>query len=343
MDEQWDVVVIGAGMAGVTYARTVHDAGMRVLLLERARGVGGRMATRRSGTAAWDHGAQYFTVTHPDFHTLVTDWVDDGLAAIWPGRICSWDGEALRSSSPAIRYVGVPGMTALCKAMCAPLPHLLHCEVGSLEHDQAGWRIRGETRSWRAQRVVLAMPPQQAAALLPQAHALQRAVQLAEMLPTWSVLLRFAAALPLPAEGMFVNHEPLSWVANNSSKPGRPEGHDWVVHASSVWSAAHRDLPPGEVCEVLELALLDLCRQLAPAAEMPALLERHAHLWRHARPAQASQRAYLEGEDGLAVIGDWLQGGRVEGAFRSGVALARHHCGLIEDLIEPADSLNIGK
>ncbi|WP_051304501.1 NAD(P)/FAD-dependent oxidoreductase [Chitinilyticum litopenaei] len=334
MDALMDVIVVGAGMAGVTYARTVHDAGWQVLLLDKSRGFGGRMATRRSGENAWDHGAQYFTATHPDFHTLVTDWVDDGLAAIWQGRIAVWDGETLGDAGPMIRYVGVPGMTAVCKAMAAPLPHHLHTTVTALLPEGEGWRVLAEHGEWRARRVVLAMPPAQAAALLPPGHDLLRHAANADMLPAWTLLLSFAAPLPLPFSGLFINREPLAWLADNASKPGRPAGLDWVLHASPTWSAAHLDLPHETVAELLEQALLKLCAQLAPGQPVPERLSIAAHRWRYARPAQAAQDAFRESGDGLALIGDWLLGGRVEGAFLSGLALARRHCGIPVALTE---------
>ncbi|MBD3256947.1 FAD-dependent oxidoreductase, partial [candidate division GN15 bacterium] len=40
-----DCVVVGAGAAGLTCARRIADAGMSVLVLDKGRGVGGRMAT----------------------------------------------------------------------------------------------------------------------------------------------------------------------------------------------------------------------------------------------------------------------------------------------------------
>ncbi|MCU0764322.1 MAG: FAD-dependent oxidoreductase, partial [Hydrogenophaga sp.] len=55
------IAVIGGGMAGVVCARTLVQAGHRVTLLEKSRGFGGRMSTRRTEFGSFDHGAQYFT------------------------------------------------------------------------------------------------------------------------------------------------------------------------------------------------------------------------------------------------------------------------------------------
>ena len=59
--------VIGAGMAGITCARTLVQAGHRVTVFEKSRGTSGRMATRDSAFGSFDHGAQYFTARDERF------------------------------------------------------------------------------------------------------------------------------------------------------------------------------------------------------------------------------------------------------------------------------------
>lgn len=51
----------GAGMAGLTAAAELQRAGCRGLVLDKGRGVGGRLASRRIGGASFDHGAQFIT------------------------------------------------------------------------------------------------------------------------------------------------------------------------------------------------------------------------------------------------------------------------------------------
>ena len=65
------VAVVGAGMAGVVCARTLVQAGHRVTLLEKSRGLGGRMSTRHTEFGGFDHGSQYFTVRDARFETAL--------------------------------------------------------------------------------------------------------------------------------------------------------------------------------------------------------------------------------------------------------------------------------
>ena len=67
-----DAVVIGAGIAGLCAAEQLVAAGRHVVVLDKARGIGGRMATRRVGAAVCDHGAQFFTVRGADFAGIVS-------------------------------------------------------------------------------------------------------------------------------------------------------------------------------------------------------------------------------------------------------------------------------
>ena len=46
MPENYDCIVLGAGMAGVTAARELKDAGKKVLLLEASSKPGGRMRSK---------------------------------------------------------------------------------------------------------------------------------------------------------------------------------------------------------------------------------------------------------------------------------------------------------
>ena len=83
-------IQIGIDSISVSYTDLValQAGGMAVTLLDKGRGPGGRMSTRRVttalGEASFDHGAQYFTVRDPDFARCVEQWRAKGVAARWP-------------------------------------------------------------------------------------------------------------------------------------------------------------------------------------------------------------------------------------------------------------------
>jgi renalase len=105
-----DVLIVGAGLAGLMAANRLQAAGRSVLVLDKGRGVGGRLATRRIGPGRADHGAQFFTVREPEFAAFVAEWEAQGLVYVWSE---GWSVEA--DGHP--RYVVRNGMTALAKQL----------------------------------------------------------------------------------------------------------------------------------------------------------------------------------------------------------------------------------
>lgn len=77
-----DVAIIGAGLAGVAAAGDLIAAGKSVLLIDKSRGIGGRMATRRHAGTRIDHGAQFFTARSERFAAFVNGLLESGMVQV---------------------------------------------------------------------------------------------------------------------------------------------------------------------------------------------------------------------------------------------------------------------
>lgn len=92
------VIVIGAGLAGLTCAKVLNERGAEVAVLEASDGVGGRVRTDERDGFLLDRGFQvYFTAYPAAKRHLDHDALD--LRAFDPGAIISTGG-ARRASSP---------------------------------------------------------------------------------------------------------------------------------------------------------------------------------------------------------------------------------------------------
>jgi hypothetical protein len=286
------------------------------------------MATRRAcmddGTAlAFDHGAQYFTARSDAFRREVADWQAHGWVAPWSAQLAEWDGQALRAKGDPgpMRFVGTPGMSALTRALSDSLPLTTAQRATALEPQHGHWEVATEDGAiLTTHRVVLALPAPQAAALLPATHPFQAESAAVSMAPCWAVMLH--ADVDCAFDGLFVNAGPLSWIARNHAKPGRPEAPCWVLHGSAEWSRAHVEADPAWVGAALVEALTTV------VGTRPRVHTMQAHRWRYAlADAPLEAGALWDAEASLGVCGDWLAGSRVEGAWTSGVALARQMLG----------------
>nr|WP_230944119.1 FAD-dependent oxidoreductase [Burkholderia vietnamiensis] len=63
-DSSAHIAIVGAGIAGLACARVLADAGHRVTVYEKSRGVGGRMSTRRERASRWSWDALRSLVVH---------------------------------------------------------------------------------------------------------------------------------------------------------------------------------------------------------------------------------------------------------------------------------------
>ena len=322
--------VVGAGIAGLACARVLAEAGLEVRVFDKARGAGGRASTRRETGFSFDHGAQFFTARNLEFARLAARWLADGAAAPWNARFAEVrprPPRALVVSEPAeTRYVGVPGMSALARDLARGLDLRLSLRVEGATRRQGRWHLTAQDPAQTSAAIDLggydllavAVPAPQAVPLLADAPALAAVAAAARLEPCQALMAGFPVRLAAPFDAARVMGGPLSWVACDSSKPGRRSGEAWIAHASPEWSRAHLDAPPEESAPLLLAALSEV---LGVEPGKPAFAQ--VHRWRYAR-AEGSLPGSCACEPSLSAgaCGDWTAGARIEDAWLSGRALA---------------------
>jgi len=347
------IAVVGAGMAGVACAAGLRSAGLSVALFEKARGVGGRMATRRlahgavgsagetgpdtavdghNATLSYgiDHGAPAFAARQPRFKAWLARAEARGVVQRWQPRLhAAWP-----QRSEAHWWVPQGDMPALARHFLADVPLQLQQTIQRLQHTPQGWYLHSAegVRHGPFAQVMLAMPPAQAAVLLAGHHdGWADSLRSSRMLPCWT-LMATTEAVDWPWEVAEPESGPLATVLRNDRKPGRstPEGlATWVAHATPAWSAAHLESEPQRVEKALSAALA----ALLPGAGKRSWQHLSVHRWRYAYSAvkdvsarsampEAGLDCWWDAGLGLGVCGDHLGGGGVEGAWHSGDELA---------------------
>lgn len=302
-------VVVGAGIAGLLLARRLQEAGCDVLVLEKSRGYGGRMATKRVGPAVFDQGAQYFTAKDQRFAVLVEDWRARGLVVPW-------------TAGGHRRFVGRPGMTSVPKALAEGLRVLReHKVTAARRHDCDCWELDVEGHGMvRAERLLLTAPLPQSLAIL-SAGGVALPPGLAGELegirydPCLALLLTLDGPSGLPEEGVAIAHGPVRWLADNATKGVSPVAGSVTVHAGPEFSTRHYAAAESEVSGRLLPEVAGLLKSRPTATTL--------HRWRYCEPSTVhpASMVWLP-ELSLGFAGDAFGGPRVEGAALSGLALA---------------------
>lgn len=326
------VVVVGAGVAGLSCARTLAAAGRRALVLERARGVGGRCATRRLDGQPLDSGPAFLHGRSPEFLAALDEVPATRLAG-WPAAV---EGAGLPCQPDAFdrgerRLAFAEGLNAFPRHLAAGLDLRLGTEVTRLDPAPGGLAVRcAGGAEHRAVTVVLAVAPEQALALLDTVPAAPRPVEGARALLQLSgsqaclaLLALYPAEAPRPAWQVCYPERSrvLQVVAHDSAKRGGGARLGLVLQGRAAWSAEHLDEPGWP-----EALLAEAARLLGPWAAHPT--HTYPHRWRYARNDGSAQLAAplllpLDGGGRLGLCGDRFgRGGGVEAAWWSGRRLA---------------------
>jgi renalase len=334
------VGVIGAGLSGLMAARTLQLAGLDVVVFDKGRRVGGRANTREHSDYRFDHGAQFFTVRDEALDPHLQGWLREGLVQEWGGRLVRIEGEAMSPAKEATRYVGVPGMINLALHLASTLDVQTLVRIEKVDASRSGWKFLDTEAALRGefQSVVVAVPPAQAVPLLSGAPALQEQVGRIHVAPCWAVMLAFDEPLQLGFDGAFITEGPLSWIARDSSKPGRPKSESWVLHATPEWTRRHWEVDGSEVPRLM----LDTLRNRF--GTLPSPIFERAHRWGYALAGEPL-RVGCSYDDavGIGVCGDWCMGGRVEDALLSGMNVAKRMLERLDDRAQPHARLRINQ
>ncbi|MDX1933972.1 MAG: NAD(P)-binding protein [Capsulimonadales bacterium] len=324
-DDITDFLVIGAGLAGLAFASEARTQGATVRVLDKGRGVGGRMATRRLETAGTevrvDHGAQFFTARE----TRLSAWAQAGLAegwlSVWTHGFPLWkDGTIHRREEGHPRYAPRNGMNELARRLGAGLTIERSTEVRSVTEENGVFVATAAAgERYRGRNLILNAPPVQvrnmARNLLSEETV--RTLESVEFLPAWTWMAVLSEDVPgadWPALEM--EHPVLGWVSRDHTKrePGGPP--TLVAHGSGAWSREHSEDAPETVLRHLTDALRDTIGDVRFETVQ-------VHRWRYAQPIRPLTVPFLrEGAHGPACCGDWCGGPRVEGALESGWKLA---------------------
>jgi predicted NAD/FAD-dependent oxidoreductase len=300
-------------MAGLAAAHELKRAGWSVVLLDKGRSPGGRMATRRIGSSRFDHGAQFFTVRDPQFRTAVEQWQQAGWVESW------FEAEG------HVRYRAAGGMSALAKNLAQSLDVRTETVVSAIRHEGEEWTVTDAAgHIYPSQTILLTAPAPQLVPLIAPVSLpaeMKSAVAAAVFDPCFALLVLLDGPGILPAPGWVrpSQLEPdhlIDWLADNTVKGISSGAAALTIHASPEFTRAHLDADRGETAALLLKA--------AQPWMSGRVVEQQLHLWRFAKPVgQGPGFLSAEVPGPLGIAGDAWGGGRVEGAFLSGLAAAR--------------------
>lgn len=316
MEHSPRIAVVGAGIAGIACACHLKTLGLKPVVFEKSRSIGGRLATRRTANSlAFDHGAQYFTARSAEFRAFIDTCGPEAISAWWPR------GGGGEPALGGAWLVSLPGMNGFLKQAAEGLEVRTETTVRGIERFKDGWRLHfdGSAGADLFDLVIVTAPAPQAIALTGFSPRLQKSLASIRMAPCWALMLALKTSPGIDQDVLRQPSPEIAWLARNSGKPGRSTAVEtWVAHADPTWSQDNLELGKDAVLSrLVEAALACL------GSNGSDVMHADVHRWRFARVERASGEPFLRDETGTVfVCGDGCLGPRVESAYLSGSALA---------------------
>jgi len=326
----YDVIVVGAGIAGIVAAEYMSRAGLTVLVLERRKRVGGRCATRSIEGGVFDYGAQYFTTRYPAFQELTGRWQAEGAARIWSFGFAYADGVVERPGHP--RWYGTNGMRWLVECLAKGFEVRCGDAARRIMEQRGGWQVETVSGAFfSARAVLLALPIPLGVRLISDEDTWKFGAAMTPLLTVayepclTSMLLLDGPSGLLPPGGVKVEDHGLTWMADNRLKGISPAMDAVTVLADRTLSQELLEEEPDKAADII-------AQRAAPFLESN-ILKVSGYRWRYAFPDHLLPSEYFElyGRAPLLFAGDAFCDGKMEGAALSGLAAAKRLTDLVED------------
>jgi len=303
--------------------KILSQAGINTQILEKSKGVGGRMATRRFKGGVFDHGAQFFTVRDNEFQKWIMDWQKGDVIQTWFGHESKINAMYPPESHP--RFIGRKGMTSVPKDVSKGLRIQTNTQINLVTRVGNLWVAKTHKGDeFGAKRIILSAPVPQSLMLLEAGRVSipkheYDALRAIEYQPCIAglVLLAASSGIPYPGGKKFDEGD-IQWLGDNSQKGISPDVSAVTIHASAEFSRNNFEMEAGELADLLISAASDWLGQ--------EVLDWQIHKWRYSQPIVNFEQRFLDIPQlsGLFLTGDAFGGARVEGAALSGIEAAKH-------------------
>ena len=321
----FDVAIVGAGMSGLICAQQLQQAGYKVVVVEKSRGLGGRVTTRRLQDTCADRGLSYLIPQGELTTRFVKLLHSQAIVSVWTDTVHKFSADfGLKAVRGTPLYVAPKGMSEIARFLAKDLEIQLSSRVVSLSLNNDGWHLQKEnSNTVFAKAVVVAIPAPQALMLLTPfaAPGVLDSLRKVKFSSCISVIAGYNANLPLPSWQAVtaIDDDTIAWIGNDSSKRLGMNTPVFVFHSAAKFAQTYIDT---EDLQPVGQQLLEKVAKLFPELSNPDWLQ--VDRWRYAFPTTPLADNCLNAHtpQPLVCCGDWCGGLNLEGAMRSGIAAA---------------------
>ncbi|MDJ0844674.1 NAD(P)/FAD-dependent oxidoreductase [Crocosphaera sp.] len=291
-------LIIGGGISGLIAANILQNKGKKVTILDKGRGIGGRLATRRIHhsekiTGVFDYGMQFFAVSDPLFQQWVDQWLLEGIVTEWSNQLMD---------TPTSGYRGQDSNRSLGQYLAKDLEVHLQTRAIAIKHHNSVWTVETEKgQQFQGESLIMTPPVPQSLTLLENSSislpsSIKSKLEGVTYYPCISILALLEQVSFIASPGWLrPSHSSVAAIACNHKKDISPQGFAVTIHCTPEFSHSHWDIDEAVIAE-------KIFHEASHWLGSP-VIDYQVHRWRYSHPKTVYGEAFLALEKpGLLVL-----------------------------------------
>ena len=305
------IAIIGTGLSAIFSAIHLRkNTDLEINLFDKARGLGGRLATRRAEDGKFDHGAQYFSIERisnlPEIQMLINE-----------GVISNIEDKDI--------YFSPDGMTNIAKKLLTDFNIFKEHKLVSIDKENENYKLFFENGStFNSDYIIMSCPMPQSLEILNKSkidydNNLIKDLEDLSYFPCIVVMIKSEIKLSNLDKhiGTDVDSKNISWIGDNYRKKVSSIENYYTIQCSPEFSYENFENEYDETNEKLKHEMEKIF------GSNYQILSNHK--WRYSIPKnfyQGDNSLVINEKDFLGLCGDIFTNGRFDGAITSGLSIA---------------------
>ena len=305
------VSIIGTGLSAIFSAIHLRkNTDLEINLFDKARGLGGRLATRRAEDGKFDHGAQYFSIERisnlPEIQMLINE-----------GVISNIEDKDI--------YFSPDGMTNIAKKLLMDFNIFKEHKLVSIDKENENYKLFFENGStFNSDYIIMSCPMPQSLEILNKSkidydNNLIKDLEDLSYFPCIVVMIKSEIKLSNLDKhiGTDVDSKDISWIGDNYGKKVSSIENYYTIQCSPEFSYENFENDYDETNKKLKHEMEKIF------GSNYQILSNHK--WRYSIPKnfyQGDNSLVINQKDFLGLCGDIFTNGRFDGAITSGLSIA---------------------
>ena len=289
-----DIIIIGGGISGSYLSSKLKKHGYKVLIIEKSKGIGGRMCTKPVGGNLVDYGCQYITPKTDILLSILSDLQQKSIV-----KKINIDHEDA--------FIAPYGMNKIPQYLSLGVPTITSSFVGKLEYKKNYWITHTPHTLYYSRFIALTMPINQVQSLLENSKISTRE------LPNVKFKEFFTATFEGNSgkeKNTLNQSKSFPWICNNTLKGLRNTSDVFTVNLFSKMSKKYHQLDSKQKTSALHRLLKENGFKQVKYLSL--------HYWKYAYSSKQNNISHtFDKKSNLGICGDSFSTGKVDGAIQS--------------------------